>query len=340
MRRFLSDIPSVWLLVTLGLCTFGCEQPKSDINAPEWRGSRAEISWSAIQKISADDQLQKRYPIANAAELVRKNPANGMSDGFSFVLAPESAMGVVGATPQIDEWQSQSEQRAVSDCVNGYCIIVVPALITGWRWLSRDVGAKGLAACEVATVADKRGVPVHCSILYLTTDTDRYVAVKAGPVTAEAMVGRPDFDLRLVGTNVEIPELLRVSKAGLESKPLDLTVGLQNQFALGVTDIDGRPSVIFPGYREIVTVRVDMVAAPSAVCATISTNLLLNRQNTAAPTDWHMPSWEQQSSYVAAVKTALKSQFERTCQSPRWDDDKTLMCDESSLHFWWRIASC
>jgi hypothetical protein len=254
-----------------------------------------------------------------------------------FSTAPESALGF-DASPQIDQWRSQAKQMAVSDCVNGYCIIIVQAVVTGRRWLSTDVGADGLAACEVGFVADKWGAPVHCSLIYLATHKDLYVAVKAERVTTLAYVGRPGFDIRLAGIKAEVPELLRASKAGLESKPLDLPVDLRNQFALGVAD--ARSSVIFPGYREIVTVRVDMAARYSTACAVISTDLLVNRQNTDAPTDWHRPSSQQQSSYIAAVKSALKSQFERSCQSPRWDDDKTLICDEFGLNWWWRVGSC
>jgi hypothetical protein len=125
-------------------------------------------------------------------------------------------------------------------------------------------------------------------------------------------VGDVDFTL-IIGTNLVASDvqLQRVIIDALQAAPLGLTTRLDTQARLN-GQIIGRalyqPSRVFPGWRELCTVRLDIdEGINTSFTIEVATTLYLNRQNTDRKTDWFLPSPSQSATYLQAVEGALKS---------------------------------
>jgi hypothetical protein len=81
----------------------------------------------------------------------------------------------------------------------------------------------------------------------------------------------------------------------------------------------------------------------------VSLDLLVNKQNTADPSDWHLPTPQQESEYQDAVMEAVKKAVASVCIGPNWTDSTALRCTqlrpkigppvtipEGSSHGWYR----
>jgi len=92
-----------------------------------------------------------------------------------------------------------------------------------------------------------------------------------------------------------------------------------------------RPSLVNPPWREWATVRVDLVPNGSGITRYVSfypdITLYVNRQNTPDPSDWRMPSQDQQARFNQAVVKALKQTLSSLCPQGTWHIDSVLMCN-------------
>jgi hypothetical protein len=91
-----------------------------------------------------------------------------------------------------------------------------------------------------------------------------------------------------------------------------------------------RFSPILPGWREIVTVRVDLRriswGEPAFLGVTISTTRYVNRQNTDRPQDWQLPSEQQETQYLSEIRTRMKEALESLCIQTNWRNPDDLIC--------------
>jgi hypothetical protein len=203
-----------------------------------------------------------------------------------------------------------------------------------------------LAACEVAKIGARVGAAKFCRAIYWSGKKTEQFAAVIGTSAIGCRVGRPDFAIRIRGIGKEsIPNVLSLAQQALAEKPLMLDTQVNESDVLGISDHRVSP-VLDGGYREVVTVRIDVkggmvrdlvdprsvdeVNDGSPMVGTIvSTDMLVNKLNTDQKSDWHLPSDAQQEAYLRGIKEALKARLSSICSDAAWLDDKTLSCRSS-----------
>jgi hypothetical protein len=141
----------------------------------------------------------------------------------------------------------------------------------------------------------------------------------------------PDFDIKIIGARSKSDPLYGRVALALKSSPLNLEVELDNaETILGVSS--RRLSKILLGWREIVTVRVDIydnVGSASLPCEAlkISTTIYVNRQNTDRSSDWTLPTNQQERRWVESIRRNLRKALTGFCKNQKWLGKGELRCN-------------
>jgi hypothetical protein len=72
-------------------------------------------------------------------------------------------------------------------------------------------------------------------------------------------------------------------------------------------------------------VQVEVELGPT-LGITVSLDLLVNKQNTDQPQDWHLPTEQQQEEYSRAVRANITKELESACVKPVWKGSSELRC--------------
>jgi hypothetical protein len=153
---------------------------------------------------------------------------------------------------------------------------------------------------------------------------------------AEGGAGQPDFSLFVIapaGSDLT-PVLARLSEA-LARQPWQLSVRRLKDGLLAYCD--RRPSPLDRGYRETLTVRLDWedgdflqreIGQLRFAEVVVSTTIYTNRLNTSSPLDWHLPTPEQEQTYLRTLAASLRGAMASGCggSAPKWLDSATLSC--------------
>jgi len=279
------------------------------------------------------------YKVALPDEVLREGP-NCSKEGKETALVPRTDIRNSQASA-IRRLHLRATQRSVFSCRGPICIAVIKTIPDPNRF------SYGLSACLVPKVGTALGAPEHCVEIYRKNTSAELFRVVVGTTSFACYIGRPDFQFLIRGVSENsFSKILDQSKAALSSEPFKLQAEIHERYLLAISD--RRVSPILPGYREMTTIRIDVEDAgrdlteitrrrdrfldnPAQTAGTIvSSNILVNRQNTDRTSDWHPASESQQEAYIAAVKASLKDKFMNLCDIPRWIDDRTLLC--SSMH--------
>ncbi len=236
------------------------------------------------------------------------------------------------------QWRELAKAGSFFDCKDYLCMIVVHSL-------SADQDAQEtLDECTIFRANGIVGAPRHCTQIAILTSDRAWIKVVTGYVSGAAEIGLPDTTLEIVGKlpttgeslfsgdhklPVSLTSVLTATAKALSLPPLRLiTQHNGDTSVLGIASY--RLSPILSGWRELLTVRVDVSDLSwepiPAVGVTISTTLYVNRQNTDRTEDWHLPAPSQEEAYLAAIRTNLKEPLESLCKRFEWSDSDTLVC--------------
>jgi hypothetical protein len=191
--------------------------------------------------------------------------------------------------------------------------------------LRTRVWAIGFAAILLSTLTTS--AQLECLATPLSS---RLITPPAAPAPAPAPTeGLPDFEIRVDS----IPEGSRLSDrvaSGLRSRPLNLEIEVESsKIILGMAS--RRPSQILSGWHEIVTVRVDISDSisqgkPSSAAIKISTTVYVNRQNTDRPSDWTLPTRQQEILWVESIRKNIRKSLDGVCKRQEWHGRNELYC--------------
>jgi hypothetical protein len=274
------------------------------------------------------------YRMALPEEVLREGPGCGREGKLTALVTRAHIRNSEASA--IRRLRERATQGRVFSCQGPMCIAVIKTIPDPNRL------SHGLSVCLVAKVGTALGAPRQCVEMYRKNKSAELFRAIVGTTTAYCYGGRPDFQLVIRAADEKLfPKILEQSRVALSSEPFRLQAEMHERYVLAVSD--RRVSPILSGYREMTTVRVDVEDAgrdlgeifirstrTQTAGATVSSDILVNRQNTDRTSDWHPASWSQQEAYTAAVKTSLKDKFLNLCDVPRWIDDRTLLC--SSMH--------
>jgi hypothetical protein len=249
-------------------------------------------------------------------------PGAGWKAHFGWAPVDQAERGL----DILSRWNALASEGAYYECGTDECLTIVHISD------SFDEGTQALAECVV--LKSHVGAPLDCVPIAQFSSKSAWIRVIFGYDSASALFGLPEIYFRLYADPLlPVNSVLNsVQKSLGQGSPLSLSAEIRGNSLFGTAAY--RVSPILKDWRELVTVPVDVITAdfgriaPQLSHTTIeaSLTLYLNRQNTSANSDWHMPSREQESLYAEAIKAGIRDQLSSLCTTPKWRDQVTLEC--------------
>lgn len=241
--------------------------------------------------------------------------SSGSRFGWAPVYAISDGEGI------FRKWQEQAARAELFNCnIYNLCTIIVPTS-----------QVNGLAACKIEIARDgKTGAPRYCRAIAVRDDNHIFLQIVSKRETPPQASGegRRDFDLEIVGLGAELfPRLKTIAIDALSAQPLNLAAEIHaSGDVLGVASY--RRSDVLPGWREIVTIRLEFLErSPNSSGIEVASTLYVSRQNTDRPYDWTLPSREQEALWIEAVRVNLRKGLSTLCKKPLWRDTRVLLCN-------------
>jgi hypothetical protein len=202
-----------------------------------------------------------------------------------------------------------------------------------------------LGVCDVLRVQETTGAPEQCQpvVIFAPDQLDNpWVNVVMGyKYTAQRVVGRPDFSLKIYSEHLTERRILQASQQALRTHPLSFT-NIKAKYNRGALQgwADYRFSLILSStwskWYEIVTINIDIgkndgrinddIRSNSVFDIEVTTTLLVSRQNTDRHIDYTHASEIQNKTYVEIVQDILKKSITTLCKSLSWEDNYTFSC--------------
>ena len=169
----------------------------------------------------------------------------------------------------------------------------------------RESGVSTLSICRVQLVRGVSGAPEWCQeASKMRGSAAHLVRAQVGNSFISCSMGLRDFDAVFQGRGSDLDSVRRVVMEVLAAKPFNLAVMEDRGAVVGTrTQL---ASDVLRGWREWVTVRVDVDARDRDAGASIFTTLLVGKQAAAEREAWTPPSEAQEAAYVLALRNELQ----------------------------------
>lgn len=230
---------------------------------------------------------------------------------------------------KLTQWREMALSGAVFDCEDLICHVLVEGVNE-----KQDSTEITYAVCRVDRVGDVIGAPRWCEQMAIILGEEIWLHAIIGSYSVAYAMGRPDFSLRIlpISPSHALPTMKVVAKA-IDGAFRDPPLALESQ-SLGdnaiIAAASFRVSPVLEGWREIVTIRVDLREAywngPGAIGVIISTTLYVNRQNTSAPRDWSLPTRQQEVLYLAQIRRQIRGAVASLCKKAEWMNQEDVLC--------------
>jgi hypothetical protein len=199
------------------------------------------------------------------------------------------------------EVQRYAATRQLFGCTGHNCLVVVG--VTAKR--EHDQAVKTLAVCSVETIDGTPGPPTRCEeVLKRQPQQGMFLRVKMGLTSTQCSMGLRDFDAVFKGRAQEIVSVRNDVGGVLRARPFNLSV-IEDQGALVGTRAQAASEVL-PGWREWVTLRVELTVRGVDVGASIFSTMLVSKQASADREAWTPPSEPLEESYLLALRRKLE----------------------------------
>jgi hypothetical protein len=196
-------------------------------------------------------------------------------------------------------------------------------------WLDRcKVGVKAtqgdeqrLAICDAQDVNGTLGPPTDCEVIAVQKGNESWMKVidRSSPMGSPAMM--PAYTVNVEG----LPRLaiLTVIDRALADAPLSLSNRTVKDEQIMADSPKRYSKLLAGGWFEWPQV---MVEIDRGFHVEISLDLLVNKQNTSDPADWHMPTDQQEAQYRSAIESTVTKALGNICVGPSWSGTGKLTC--------------
>lgn len=229
----------------------------------------------------------------------------------------------VNGPETLSKWQTYARDGKLFDCEGPDCLTIVSTL-------NPEKGEKILALCPISNVKGVIGAPENCTEIVVLTHGKPWILAIVRSYMIQMALGLPDFDIKIYSKPaLRTDSVFGVIQDSLTAPPLMLFTERHSPRTL-IALASHRASPLLVGWREWVTVRIDLdyfrYEEPPYLGMTVSTTIYVNRQNTDRPSDWTLPSAQQQNMYVEEIRNKLTPRLSSLCRDHVWLDSSTLRC--------------
>jgi hypothetical protein len=228
-------------------------------------------------------------------------PASNACGSAAPVLVWRHAGDLGDAQGYVADLQHRATARELFDCDDRTCLVVVPTSSPR----PSEKGVTTLSICIVAMVQGVPGPPSRCQEVFKQhLSTGMLLRGQMGNSLTECSMGLRDFDAVFTGRAGEVAAVRTLVGEVLNAHPFNLTV-MEDGHALVGTRAHAA-SELLTGWREWITVRVDVDTRGADAGTTISTTMLVSKQATTSRDAWTPPSEPQEETYLTALREAFK----------------------------------
>ena len=186
-------------------------------------------------------------------------------------------------------------------CAGSSCLLVVPTTVPN----EPASGVSTLSVCRVQVVNGVVGAPMRCDEASRERAGGiRLLRAQVGDSYLGCSMGLPDFDAVFRGRGADLAGVRRLVTEVLAGKPFNLSV-MEDRGAI-VGTRKQLASEVLSGWREWVTVRVDIDARNADAGTTITSTLLVGKRAAAEREAWTAALESQESAYLLALRSALQ----------------------------------
>ncbi|MBW8877891.1 MAG: hypothetical protein JF614_23250 [Acidobacteria bacterium] len=198
--------------------------------------------------------------------------------------------------------------------------------IVEWTYIKGKEKEEHLSICSAAVIREVAGAPYACRPVVLFSKDAAWIEAVTGrwgggfvfdtPLKTLNAIGVADFGIKIASEVLPSQEsILRTLEQSMAAQPLRYVVTRKEDYVLAVDRY--KPSPVIAGYREIATIRIDVATfdRPDGphVKLTVTTTLLLNRQNTGNTADYRGASDAESDVYVEKIRSLLWKAIEKFC---------------------------
>jgi hypothetical protein len=219
-----------------------------------------------------------------------------------------------GATV-LQQLLEQSVASLPRSCSDDRCEAIVSSSI-------RDEPGRTLAVCRVIAAGSSFGPPRDCEPIAIRDATEWWLRIVVGQDSAHPYLV-PVYQLDVAGLSRE--SIMAALDHGAADPPLSLqdrNVKGNRLLAIGSKRFS---KVLSGGWFEWTEILVEL---DEEYEVSISLDLLVNKQNTANPADWHLPTDQQVDEYRQVIKSMVARTLSQSCVDPAWTGTKQLRCDQ------------
>jgi hypothetical protein len=209
-----------------------------------------------------------------------------------------------------------AHSHALSNCEMDNCslAISVPQLPNSER----------IELCTVEQVQNEVGPPHNCEAIAARYDAEWWVEVIDGVEPISLPQGMSSvYRLDIVGLpRAAIFSVLDRAIAGLPLVMPNRAVKTDHILAIAPRRFS---HILAGGWFEWPQILVEL---DDEFHVEISLDLIVNKQNTDDPADWHLPTDQQMEEYQKAIAESVTKALTAVCVGPRWEGTRELACDK------------
>jgi hypothetical protein len=243
-----------------------------------------------------------------------------------FTWAPETS--VYQARSVLDTIQRAATLFQPLTCEEGRCEVAVQVV--------NEPGDQALAICSAldprgqnipsGAVFDPRlksrlGPPINCQVVVVSRQGQWWIEAIDGvtPPALARMIGIYTLEVKGLPRSAMMTSLDRA----LASSPLTMPDRSMKRDRLWAIAPRRFSKVISGEWFEWAQVLIEL---DEEYRVKLYLDLLVNKQNTEEPSNWHLPTEQQQEEYRRAIITAITRELANVCINPVWSGSKVLRC--------------
>ena len=178
-----------------------------------------------------------------------------------------------------------------------------------------------LAVCEAFKLGKQLGPSHNCDAIAVRTDSEWWIKVIVSAHHFELLYMTPVYYLEVRG----LPRSLILDSIDkeLSGAPLVMPSRSVKRDRLMALAPKRFSRILSGGWFEWAQILVEL---DKEFGVQISLDLLVNKQNTADPADWHLPTDQQQEEYRQAIAAAVARALTAVCVEPIWMGSEAMRC--------------